>query len=593
MAPRISQVTSNRVAGLILVLAMTASVLPASAGEADGLASAEKLATADNEIHQILYDTSLSARERGMMAAERVLDLNAASLQALLPAGGDWIIDHQRANLELVRQLQALDGMYADPFLQALEEAHLAASWQAKVLGFADSAVTPLSGFEQASEAVYALLESYNVVANAQQRAEIDALDMQPPQFVKAFARMVDSFMAFDRATQAAYAAADIDGIQALEQYLALVDAGLIPSDGSEVTSPGEIMRRANFDVGRILLTRNEFIRSVQDMTITIDSIDLVDVQFTSGATAVPPVIAFDVRGFANSFYDENFVFTFDIQGNDIYHNNAGGSNVFSPVCVHIINPNPITVGPVIALGRDSRVGPGAAAAVDLSGNDIYGDPQAPRSCGANGGGDMGAGSLFDRSGLDTYTAGHRGVMGGAHFGVGIAVDGSGDDTYTGTTKGVNGGGDYIGVGLLVDRSENDVYTGTHYGVNGGGMRGLGVLIDMAGNDRYFANNRGTNGGGDGGAGLIFDNTGNDRYVGGNKGSTGGGYFAGVGLIVDGAEDDFYAGGYHGSVGSGDFGIGLIVDLAGQDSYPPGPDQSIAPKGLIGAQLDVPHLPAI
>ncbi len=596
MAPRISQLTGNRVAGLILVLAMTAAALPASAGDASAVADAGTPVADNDAIHDILYDSQLSASERGFAAAEKLLADTADSLRAILPPGGDWVIAQQHANLDLVKQLMAVDGTYTDPFLQALEDAQVASSWQASALGFTDSSVTPLAGYESASEAVYALLASHNVEADAEQRAEIDALDQQPAEFSRAFARMVDAFMALEAAAERAFAEADIDSLLALQQYLALLDSGYIGTlngPTSEVPSPGEIMRRASFDVGSILLTRNQFLEALQHMTITVDTVDLVDVKFTSGATAVPPVIAFDVRGFANSFYDENFIFTFDIQGDDIYHNNAGGSNILSTTCMHLFNPVPIAIGPVIALGPHSRVGPGVAAAVDLSGNDAYGDPANPRNCGANGGGNVGVGILADRSGVDTYIAGHHGVMGGAHFGVGLAVDGSGDDSYTGTRNGVNGGGDYVGVGLLVDRSENDVYQGTAYGVNGGGIRGMGLLLDMAGNDRYTADNRGTNGGGDGGVGVIVDNTGNDYYDGGTRGSNGGGYFVGVGMILDGGENDVYVGGSRSSSGSGDFGVGLIIDLAGQDSYPAGPDQTILPKGAVGAQIDIPHLPAI
>ncbi len=596
MAPHISQFPGSKVAGLILVLAMIAVALPTSAGDVQDQVMLGESAPSDDAIHAILYDSSLSARERGLMAAQKVVEANAEALRGLLPAGGDWIVSQQYANLALAEQLFEVEGTHDDPFLQALEVAHVAGAWQASVLGFSDSPATPLAGYTSASQAVYSLLERHGVEATAEQRAEIDALDLQPAKFVASFARMVDAFMALETATNAAFDAADIEGLLALEHFHDLVEAQLIsvaPGTTLQSFSPGEAMRQANFDVGRILHTRNQFIRAIQDLTITIDTVQLVDVKFTSGATSVPPVIAFDIRGFANSFYDENFALTFDIQGNDIYYNNAGGSNVLSTVCTHVTNPVPLGVGPVIQIGSNSRVGPGVAAAIDMSGNDVYGDPAAPRSCGANGGADMGVGALFDRSGVDTYVAGNRGVMGGAHFGVALTVDGSGDDTYTGTLMGINGGGEFVGVGLLVDRSEDDVYTGTHRGVNGGGSGGLGLLIDMAGHDQYYAGSQGTNGGGDRGAGFIFDNTGNDRYVAGNRGTNGGGHLVGVGIIIDGAENDFYAGGSRGSDGSGDYGVGLIIDLAGKDSYPDGPDQTLFPKGTIGGQFDVPHLPAI
>jgi len=86
------------------------------------------------------------------------------------------------------------------------------------------------------------------------------------------------------------------------------------------------------------------------------------------------------------------------------------------------------------------------------------------------------------------------------------------------------------------------------------------VIIDASGNDRY----EGRVGAGMFGVGLLLDLTGDDTYRAGIW-SQGAGCF-GVGVLWDEVGNDFYSAG-SAAQGVGAFGIGALVDLAGRDVY--------------------------
>lgn len=314
----------------------------------------------------------------------------------------------------------------------------------------------------------------------------------------------------------------------------------------------------------------------------------------------VPPAFSIDLDTCDNT-YTEDIALLVDAAGNDTFFNNAGGSNGFND---------------------------GAGALIDLSGDDRYGDPAAPRSHGVNGGGYLGVGFLLDAEGSDIYTAGGHGTNGGSHNGSGFLVDVAGSDTYTAGDTGTNGGScngngflldvagneTYTagwectngGGAFLVDVAGNDTYTAGSYGTNGGGFSGLnGFLLDAAGNDTYIAGSGGTNGGGYivdpyRGTGFLLDAAGNDTYTAGRYGTNGGGY-GGAGVLLDASGDDAYTAhlsytaDLYGTNGGANRGTGFLLDAEGSDTYldlvsGAGADCTVVPKGtFFGAQIDLPN----
>lgn len=171
--------------------------------------------------------------------------------------------------------------------------------------------------------------------------------------------------------------------------------------------------------------------------------------------------------------------------GNDAYRNNGGGTfQVDGSLgdCDFTLHVGPLHLGLVAS-----------AALIELGGNDRYDptDPLDPQqgSCGANGGGVLGAGFLFDAAGNDIYTASGIGVNGGGHLGAGFLLDAAGDDLYTAVDQGANGGGYVAGHGALLDLGGDDHYAADPLAtraVNGGGyLAGAGFLLD-AGTDEQF-----------------------------------------------------------------------------------------------------------
>jgi hypothetical protein len=99
------------------------------------------------------------------------------------------------------------------------------------------------------------------------------------------------------------------------------------------------------------------------------------------------------------------------------------------------------------------------------------------------------------------------------------------------------------------------------------------VIIDLGGDDIYL-NNAGspvyeTKDGHvesiDSHSSVIIDFAGNDRYLNSKFATIASGFF-GVGLIVDMEGDDFYSGDRI-SLGASFFGVGCLIDMAGNDTY--------------------------
>ncbi len=465
---------------LVVLLALTPAALALNPGSV-ATAPSEAANISWQEAHDLLYDPNHPSQGvfRGLDAAQLLLDVNEPAILAGLSQDAKWLVDQQRSNLALARDVYGFLEEGPGTFAENMARVKHISSWQAGVMATPADPV-PLHGYHLPSEAVAALLERHGTTATPEQWREVLALDEQPDQIRIALARFFDAWIAVEKSVALAYANVDFERVAALQSTLWLLEEGLIGSASETLAGsqhPLAEMQSLGLNYAPIFPTRNQFLDTVVEVAEAFEVNEAVEVQFTSGATAIPPVIAFDIRGFDNSFYDENFVLTLDVQGDDTYYNNAGGSNMLSNACWDISPPLSVP-NPVFPIGN-SQIGPGAGAAIDLQGNDVYGDPANPRSCGINGGADVGLGILIDRSGTDYYTAGHHGVNGAAHFGVALLFDNSENDFYRGTDQAVNGGGEFYGIGLLVDGAGNDLYTGQKYGVNGGGARGAGLLVDL------------------------------------------------------------------------------------------------------------------
>ncbi|MFH1276903.1 MAG: PDZ domain-containing protein, partial [Candidatus Eisenbacteria bacterium] len=118
-------------------------------------------------------------------------------------------------------------------------------------------------------------------------------------------------------------------------------------------------------------------------------------------------------------------------------------------------------------------------------------------------------------------------------------------------------------VAFLIDLGGDDLYLG-----NAGGARGpdlpVAVCIDVSGNDSYEATEPGSQGSGTLGVGMLLDLEGDDMYI-GTSWAQGTGYF-GVGLLHDVAGDDTYRGRTF-CQGVGLFGMGFLIDENGNDRY--------------------------
>ena len=251
----------------------------------------------------------------------------------------------------------------------------------------------------------------------------------------------------------------------------------------------------------------------------------------------------------------------------------------------------------LIGASRDAQQG--NAVVIDLAGNDRY--HGAPLGLAT---GRLGVGLLFDGSGDDSYELAPG--SGGTGFGgLGILVDAQGNDQYLGNRLTL--GAAIGGLGLLVDRAGNDHYRGHGFALGFGGPLGVGAVIDVEGNDQYQCGDvipsaynaqdapqakpgdplfqydcfgLGTGAGSRvltkqpewqaqslaGGIGLLVDLKGQDRYLSANF-SQGMGYFFGAGVLLDLEGEDDYQAARYGHGASAHYGIALFIDHRGDDHY--------------------------
>ncbi|MSR82971.1 MAG: PDZ domain-containing protein [Candidatus Latescibacteria bacterium] len=235
------------------------------------------------------------------------------------------------------------------------------------------------------------------------------------------------------------------------------------------------------------------------------------------------------------------------------------------------------------------------ALVLDLGGDDTYTltDPLPVRLCidyqgddqyrGPVGAGLAGVSLNVDLAGDDLYLADQL-AQGSAFCGVGLLIDRQGRDQYQAGEYAQ--GAAFFGAGILLDEAGDDQYGAAQHSQGFGSTRGLGLLRDRRGADQYAADLQvpsaygdpglyegwsqgmgcGIRGYGEGGIGLLLELSGDDRYQGGNF-SQGVGYFFGLGALVDQGGNDRYLGSRYAQGAAAHQAVGILVDHTGNDRY--------------------------
>jgi HEAT repeat protein len=287
----------------------------------------------------------------------------------------------------------------------------------------------------------------------------------------------------------------------------------------------------------------------------------------------------------------------------------------------------------------------GAAVLVDCGGDNVYAQKELGAGTGLLGvglayqlggtclfsGGNLcfgagiaGVGMLYKEGGSDSYTANSLSQGFGA-FGIGLLIDTGGNDTYKSLSlaqgaakshavgwladqqgndmyslsgiggracgQGFSEGSETLagGVGLLTDAAGNDSYVGASFCQGASETLAVGSIFDGGGNDYYMADARAQASGTHEAAAFLFDIAGNDSYV---VNSGFGHAFAedhAVAMLIDRSGDDLYTG-TSSKPGSGTGnGLGLFLDVSGQDRYmgPPGTGDESKAGGSLGLFVDM------
>ncbi len=118
-------------------------------------------------------------------------------------------------------------------------------------------------------------------------------------------------------------------------------------------------------------------------------------------------------------------------------------------------------------------------------------------------------------------------------------------------------------VAFLMDLGGNDLYTGNSGGSFGRSLP-VSICLDVEGDDAYESTVNGFQGAGILGIGMMVDLEGDDQYI-GPQWCQGTGYL-GIGVLLDLEGDDVYRGRTF-CQGVGLFGAGLLIDESGNDRY--------------------------
>jgi hypothetical protein len=195
---------------------------------------------------------------------------------------------------------------------------------------------------------------------------------------------------------------------------------------------------------------------------------------------------------------------------------------------------------------------------------------------------------LIDIGGNDTYRN-NAGSCRTLDDGVAVCIDHAGNDKYCAPDRDYVQGFGFLGAGFLIDLTGDDTYKARHFS-QGAGIAGVGALWDLRGNDRYCAQTF-CQGAGAFGLGICLDDSGNEQYDCASLGQ-GGATTLGMGVLSDLAGDDTYYLNWtadknalgqipgYGQGGALSFrnypwrkkltaygGIGLLTDAGGNDIY--------------------------
>jgi len=217
---------------------------------------------------------------------------------------------------------------------------------------------------------------------------------------------------------------------------------------------------------------------------------------------------------------------------------------------------------------------------IDFAGNDLY---QTAHSGGFAAGVGRAA-FLIDLQGNDQYKAKSQ-SLGTGILGVGILIDLEGNDQYF--SESMTQGMALFGIGLLFDQSGDDRYLVETLAQGLGMTSGYGQLIDSSGQDDYRSNSSlptsygtpgiydswvqgvglGLRGISAGGVGILIDLAGADTYD-AMSFAQGGGYHYGLGLLLDlGDANDKYLGARYNFGWGAHAGLGYFKELGGDDEY--------------------------
>ncbi|WP_326541308.1 hypothetical protein [Pseudorhodoferax sp.] len=225
---------------------------------------------------------------------------------------------------------------------------------------------------------------------------------------------------------------------------------------------------------------------------------------------------------------------------------------------------------------------------LDLGGNDRY-EARAPASDPSAG--LLGYGILWDSSGDDHYRGGWF-AQGAAVLGAALLVDEGGSDHYEAVAMAQ--GFAWGGLGLLLDRAGDDRYAAASHAQGSAGPAAVALLLDASGNDRYALGaeaivvrspqlpDRNTSMGQGagrglrataqapavaGGFGLLLDLAGDDSYR-ADVFAQGAGYYLGVGLLVDAAGHDRFEAAWYAMGAAAHAAAGVLLkEGSGNDQY--------------------------
>lgn len=278
-----------------------------------------------------------------------------------------------------------------------------------------------------------------------------------------------------------------------------------------------------------------------------------------------------------NTHADKACFLTIDTGGNDVYINHPRTSSASNWASITIDTA-----------GDDQYLSDPNLAKLDIP---TFADRKNGSALPGPGGAIFGFACIYDTNGNDLYRS-HLPSMGSGRFGVGMLIDLEGNDTYDSYRESQGFG--HQGGGFLMDLAGDDQYQCFQFAQGCGLNGGVGYLLDHSGNDTYLANDQTIDfpsaqdakhnmsmvqGAGmgrradisdghslPGGVGILYDVAGQDSYKSGVFGQ-GVGYWQGVGILFEGGGTDTYEGQWYVQGASAHFAVGYLQDDSGDDRY--------------------------